>query len=102
MYAAHSANPNSVARPAAAAREHTPLHRPHFRHNISWVDSLGLTVRLGGLALTLALTLTLRPDPSPDTDPRPSPNPDTDPHPSPSPDTDPRPSRRPNQTSLEG
>ena len=38
---------HSAARPGAA-REHTPLHRPHFRHNLSWVDSLGLTVSLEG------------------------------------------------------
>lgn len=39
--------PHSAARPARDP-EHTPLHRPHFRHNLSWVDSLGLTVSLEG------------------------------------------------------
>ena len=48
-YVAHSA-----ARPAAA-REHTPLHRPHFRHNLSWVASLGLTVSLEGQHCEVAI-----------------------------------------------
>ena len=39
--------PHSAARPGRGP-EHTPLHRPHFRHNLSWVDSLGLTVSLEG------------------------------------------------------
>ena len=42
------------ARPAAA-REHTALHRPHLRHNLSWVESVGLAVGLEGRHCNLTL-----------------------------------------------